>query len=103
MRVGSALAGRTLLKQFLFGKPPQDLGGIEVIAEPFFDDKNKAHFGKGPKGSLGGDVIIKYNNKIVLGMGLKTGKGTSKSGIGKRIKRMGGADFIQVTIKMDGK
>jgi hypothetical protein len=58
---------------------------------------------RGQKDSWGGDVIIKYNNKIVLGMELKTGKGTSKRGIGKRIKRMGGADFTQVTIKMDGK
>jgi hypothetical protein len=38
-------------------------------------------------------VIIKYNNKIVRSM----------ERIGKRIKRMGGTDFIQVTIKMDGK
>lgn len=77
------------------------LPSVEVLAEPFYDEDGE-HFGKGRKGSLGIDVVVKYKGKVVLGMELKTGRGASKSGINKRIKHIG-ADFIQVTIKMDGK
>jgi hypothetical protein len=35
--------------------------------------------------------------------GAEDRQGSGQERIGKRIKRMGGTDFIQVTIKMDGK
>lgn len=69
-------------------------------AEPFADN-NGEHMGKGRRGSVGIDVLIKYKGKNILGLDLKIGKGYSKSGIRKRRSYFG--DFIQVHIKVDPK
>lgn len=148
-RVGTAQGGRIVMRQILFGKPPESLGvigemvldamvksvldvallgdfeskgtagtaahqklksymddvakqlrkmnvhGITVHAEPFADDDGE-HYGKGRKGSVGIDVLIKYQGKNVIGFDLKIGKGYSREGIRKRRSYFG--DVVQVYI-----
>lgn len=149
-RVGSAQGGRIVMRQILFGRPPDSLGvigemvldamvksvmdvaldgdiyknkgaagtaahqrlkeymddvakklrkmnmhGITVHAEPFADDGGE-HYGSGRKGSVGIDVLIKYQGKNVIGFDLKIGKGYSKDGIRRRRSYFG--DVVQVHI-----
>ncbi len=76
------------------------LPGVEVIAEPFFDDNTSGKPLKQNKaGTLGVDVLIRYKGKNVLAFDLKIGKGYSKKGISSRMKRIG-TDVIQINIKV---
>lgn len=147
-RVGTAQGGRIVMRQILFGRPPDSLGiigemvldamvksvldvvdidfsnkgaagtaahqrlkehmddvaarlrkmnvhGITVHAEPFADDAGE-HYGRGRKGAVGIDVLIKYRGENVIGFDLKIGKGYSQSGIRKRRSYFG--DVVQVNI-----
>ena len=147
-RVGTASGARIVMRQLLFGKPPDNLGiigeailnqmiagvadvvhsqvnfpnkgaagtqahqnlkkylmqvaddiekmsfgDVVIKAEPFVDN-NGEHYGKGRKGSVGIDVLIKYKGKNILGIDLKIGKGYSKQGIRQRRRYFG--DVLQV-------
>lgn len=149
-RVGTAQGGRIVMRQILFGRPPDNLGvigemvldamvksvmdvaldgdiyknkgaagtaahqrlkvhmdevakklrrmnmhGITVHAEPFADDGGE-HYGSGRKGSVGIDVLIKYQGRNVIGFDLKIGKGYTRDGIRRRRSYFG--DVVQVHI-----
>lgn len=70
--------------------------GVSLDCEPFFNEKGQV---KGnPKGSLGVDVLIRYQGRPVVAFEIKTGKGMSGSGFQARRKYIG-ASVIQITLK----
>ena len=56
---------------------------------------NKADF-KRQKGSVGIDLVINYDSKPILGIDLKTGRGSSSKRNSKLSRRLGGADIVEV-------